>query len=98
MELGANSFHYNHIMPHISLLYDFLVTQALYRSGGKVDFPGEFIEGYAYLQSKFYGHLPGTIYGREARIVDADGAGGCRTTGSSTTFRPSTTTRCISFA
>ena len=63
MELGANSFHYNHIMPHISLLYDFLVTQALFRSGGKVDFPGEFIEGYAYLQSKFYGHLPGTIYG-----------------------------------
>lgn len=68
MELGANSFHYNHIMPHISLLYDFLVTQALYRSGGKVDFPGEFIEGYAYLQSRFYGHLPGTIYGREARL------------------------------
>ena len=68
MELGANSFHYNHIMPHISLLYDFLVTQALFRSGGKVDFPGEFIEGYAYLQSKFYGHLPGTIYGREARL------------------------------
>lgn len=68
MELGANSFHYNRIMPHISLLYDFLVTQALFRSGGKVDFPGEFIEGYAYLQSKFYGHLPGTIYGREARL------------------------------
>ena len=68
MELGANSFHYNHIMPHISLLYDFLVTQALFRTGGKVDFPGEFIEGYAYLQSKFYGHLPGTIYGREARL------------------------------
>ncbi|MFR4237092.1 MAG: hypothetical protein ACLT1W_13285 [Alistipes onderdonkii] len=33
-----------------------------------MDFPGEFIEGYAYLQSKFYGHLPGTIYGREARL------------------------------
>ena len=68
LELGANSFHYNHIMPHISLLYDFLVTQALYRSGGQVDFPGEFIEGYAYLQSKFYGHRPGTVYGREARL------------------------------
>lgn len=68
MKLGANSFHYNHIMPHISLLYDFLVTQALYRSDGQVNFPGEFIEGYAYLQSKFYGHLPGTVYGHEARL------------------------------
>lgn len=67
-ELGANSFHYNHILPHITLLYDFLVSQALYRSGGKVDFPGAFIEGYAYLQSKFYGHRPGMIYGHTARL------------------------------
>lgn len=67
-ELSANSFHYNHILPHISLLYDFLVTQALYRSGGKVVFPGGFIEGYAYLQSKFYGHRPGMIYGHTARL------------------------------
>jgi len=43
MELGANSFHYNHIMPHISLLYDFLVTQALFRSGGEGGFSGGFI-------------------------------------------------------
>ena len=67
-ELSANSFHYNHIMPHVSLLYDFLITQALYRSHGSVDFPGEFIEGYAYLQSKFYGHRAGTIYGEEASL------------------------------
>lgn len=68
LELSVNSFHYNHILPHISLLYDYLITQALYRSGGEVDFPGAFIEGYAYLQSKFYGHRPGTVYGHEARL------------------------------
>lgn len=97
MELGANSFHYNHIMPHISLLYDFLVTQALYRSDGQVNFPGEFIEGYAYLQSKFYGHLPGTVYGHEARLWMPTGWRH-RPTGNSTTFRPSTTTHCTSFS
>ena len=93
MELGANSFHYNHIMPHISLLYDFLVTQALYRSDGQVNFPGEFIEGYAYLQSKFYGHLPGTEPGCGCRRGWRH-----RPTGNSTTFRPSTTTHCTSFS
>lgn len=65
-ELGVNSFHYNHIMPHVSLLYDYLITDALYRSRGAIRFPDEFIEAYAYLQSKFYGHRPGTFYGEQA--------------------------------
>lgn len=42
-ELGVNSFHYNHIMPHVSLLYDYLVTDALYPQPGRNRFPGEFI-------------------------------------------------------
>lgn len=65
-ELSVNSFHYNHIMPHISLLYDYLISDMLYRSNGKISFPDEFIEAYAYLQSKFYGHKPGKFYGEEA--------------------------------
>ncbi|GAB2791969.1 hypothetical protein GCM10027275_41030 [Rhabdobacter roseus] len=64
-ELSVNSFHFNHIWPQLSLLVDYLVTDAYVRSAGNVDFPSEFIEGYAYLQSKFYGHLPGTFYGEK---------------------------------
>ena len=72
-ELGVNSFHYNHIMPQVSLLYDYLVTDALYRSRGAIRFPDEFIEAYAYLQSKFYGHRPGEFYGEQAWLWMPDG-------------------------
>lgn len=65
-QLSYNSFHYNHILPMASLLLDYLVTDTYVRSQGAVDFPSEFIEGYAYLQSKFYGHKAGSFYGKEA--------------------------------
>lgn len=65
-ELSVNSFHYNHIMPHVSLLYDYLISDVFYRSKGEITFPADFIEAYAYLQSNFYGHKPGKFYGEEA--------------------------------
>jgi hypothetical protein len=68
-ELSVNSFHYNHIWPHMSILVDYLVTDAFARSGGKIDFPAHFIEGYAYLQSKFYGDRPGQFYGRDDAVL-----------------------------
>ena len=65
-ELSVNSFHFNHIWPLASVLVDYLVTDAYVRSKGAIDFPSEFIEGYAYLQSKFYGYKAGTFYGEKA--------------------------------
>lgn len=62
-ELSVNSFHYNHIWPHINILTDFLVTDAYVRSEGNIVFPSEFVEGFAYLQSKYYGHAKGCVYG-----------------------------------
>ena len=61
-ELSVNSFHYNHIMPMASMLLDYLVTDAFVESDGQINFPSEFIEGYAYLQNKFYGHKAGKFY------------------------------------
>jgi hypothetical protein len=61
-ELSVNSFHYNHVWPMASMLLDYLVTDAFVRSEGKIDFPSRFIEGYAYLQNKFYGDRPGQFY------------------------------------
>jgi hypothetical protein len=65
-DLSVNSFHFNHIWPLMSALVDFLVTDAFVKSDAAIDFPAEFIEGYAYLQSKFYGHQQGRIYGEQA--------------------------------
>jgi hypothetical protein len=59
---SVNSFHYNHILPMASLYMDYLVSDAYARSRGKIDFPNEYIEGYAYLQNKFYGHAKGKFY------------------------------------
>jgi hypothetical protein len=67
-ELSVNSFHYNHIMPKASFLLDYLVTDVWYRSATSINFPSEFIEGYAYLQSKYYGHAAGKFYGEKATL------------------------------
>ena len=69
VELSVNSFHYNHIWPLMSVLLDYLVTDAFARSGGAIDFPSRFIEGYAYLQTKFYGDRPGRFYDRRDAVL-----------------------------
>jgi hypothetical protein len=62
---SVNSFHYNHIMPMASMLLDYLITDAFVRTEGEIDFPSQFIEGYAYLQNKFYGGVTGKFYNEE---------------------------------
>lgn len=61
-EQSVNSFHYNHILPMATMLVDYLVTDAFVRSKGKIDFKGEFMEGYAYLQNTLYGSKTGSFY------------------------------------
>ena len=61
-ELSVNSMHYNHIWPMMSMVMDYLVAETMARSGGDIDFPSQFIEGYAYLQNKFYGAQKGHFY------------------------------------
>jgi len=64
-DIGYNAIFYNHVWPHIALLMDFLVSDAFYRSKGKVDFPSTYAPGFAYLTSKVYGSKPGKIFGNE---------------------------------
>ena len=62
-EMTYNQLYYNHVWPHIALLYDYLITDVEMKSGGRVKFPSQYAQGYAYLQSKVYGAAPGEFYG-----------------------------------
>jgi len=59
---SVNSFHYNHILPMASMFVDYLVSDAYVKSSGRIAFPGDYIEGYAYLQNKFYGAKKGRFF------------------------------------
>lgn len=61
-EISASSFHYNHQYPLISVLYGYAVTDTEARSEGKIAFECDYIEGYGYLQARFYGSRPGRFY------------------------------------
>lgn len=66
---SVNSFHYNHVFPFAVNLLDYMVSDAHEKSGGRIDFPSEFIEGYAYLQNRFHGHKPGTFFGAKDAVL-----------------------------
>jgi hypothetical protein len=68
-DLSVSSFHYNHIWPMMSMLLDYLVSETFARSAGAIDFPNQFIEGYAYLQNKCYGTGMGRFYDAKDAIL-----------------------------
>jgi hypothetical protein len=61
-DIKYNAIFYNHVWPHIALLTDFLISDAFYRSGGKIDFQSVYAPGYAFLTSKVYGGMAGNIF------------------------------------
>lgn len=61
-KMSYNSIHYNHVWPMASMVLDYLVSDVITRSRDAIHFPDQYIEGYAYLQSRFYGHRPGKMY------------------------------------
>ncbi len=61
-EVSYNQFYYNHVWPQIAMLFDYLISDAYVSSEGKINFPDEFAEGYAYLKSNVYGIGTGSFY------------------------------------
>lgn len=64
-DIKYNAIFYNHVWPHIALLADFLVADFYFRSKGKIDYPGTYAPGYAFLTSQVYGAKKGTVMGNK---------------------------------
>lgn len=62
-DLTYNTIYYNHIWPNIALITDFLISDLITSSTGKINFPDQYAQGYAYLQSKVFGDKKGEFYG-----------------------------------
>lgn len=80
-DVKYNAVFYNHLWPHLGLLVDFLVSDFYYRSKGRIDFPGTYAPGYAFLTSRVYGARKGTVMGNSrvqlwmpSRALQQDGA------------------------
>ena len=61
----VTDFYYHHIVPHLSWTIDYLVAEASLKSHGKIQFPSQREHGYAYFDSRVYGHAPGKIYNQD---------------------------------
>lgn len=61
-QLTYNSFHYNHIWPHITMLLDFLYADVYDKTDGNVETNGIYVDSYAYVKTNAYGALPGKFY------------------------------------
>ena len=59
------SIYYHHILPHLAWSIDYLVSEAGLRSGGKIAFPALRQHGYAWFDSRTFGHAPGRVFGDE---------------------------------
>jgi hypothetical protein len=58
----VSSIYYHHIPPHLSFTLDFLITEAVERSNGKVSFPYSKQDAFVWFDNRIYGGGYGTIY------------------------------------
>lgn len=58
----VSSIYYHHIPPHLAFTADYLVTEAIQRSRGKVSFPYGRQEGFVWFSNRVYGGAPGKVF------------------------------------
>lgn len=58
----VTSIYYHHIPAQLALSIDFLVTEAVQRSAGKISFPWSKQEGFVWFNNRIYGGGKGTVF------------------------------------
>jgi hypothetical protein len=58
----VSSVYYHHIPPHLAFTLDFLVTETIQRSEGKVNFPYAKQDGFVWFNSRVFGGGSGEVY------------------------------------
>ena len=66
----VTEFYYHHIAPHLAWCIDYLVSEVEMLSAGEIAFPSLRQYGYAYFDSRVFGHAAGRVYDdREAWLL-----------------------------
>lgn len=60
---GVSCIYYHHIPGQLGMAIDYLITEQVTRSAGKIDYPKQFESNYVFFKYYTYGHAPGTFYG-----------------------------------
>lgn len=58
----VSSIYYHHIPPHLAFTADYLISEAIQRSGGKVNFPFGKQEGFVWFANRVFGGEAGTVF------------------------------------
>ncbi|WP_315817135.1 hypothetical protein [Paraflavitalea speifideaquila] len=57
----VSSIYYHHIPPHLAFTLDYVITEAMQRSNGKVQFPYGKQDGFVWFNNRVFGGGKGTI-------------------------------------
>jgi hypothetical protein len=58
----VTDIYYHHIPAHLAWTIDYLVSEAEALSDGRINFPALDQHGYAYFDSRIFGHAPGRVF------------------------------------
>ncbi|MDR6569107.1 hypothetical protein [Chitinophaga ginsengisegetis] len=61
----VSSVYYHHIPPHLAFTLDFLITEAMQRSHGKVNFPYGKQDGFVWFNNRVFGGGSGKVFDDE---------------------------------
>jgi hypothetical protein len=64
----VSSIYYHHIPPHLAFTLDYLITEAIQRSNGKVQFPYGKQDGFVWFTNRVFGAGKGKVFGEEASL------------------------------
>lgn len=59
----VSSIYYHHIPPHLAFTLDYLISEAIQRSNGKIHFPYGKQDGFVWFNNRIFGAGKGTIFG-----------------------------------